>query len=147
MTTDRWIVVTTINQPTKAIYELAKLAPEWNFLIVGDRKTPTDWHCDGAHFLSVDEQRELGYRLSDLAPYNHYARKNLGYLYAIERGARILLETDDDNLPYDWYPGIISQRIRGRLSQKKAWENVYAHFSDSRIWPRGFPRAFGVKDR
>lgn len=139
MSTDRWIIVTTINLPTKAIYDLAMLTPDWNLLVVGDRKTPPDWHCEGARFLSIDEQRELGFSLSRNAPFNHYARKNLGYLYAIEKGASILLETDDDNLPYDCYPGDVSDTIRGRLIRKNGWENVYTHFTKSRIWPRGFP--------
>ena len=115
------------------------LTPDWNLLVVGDRKTPPDWHCEGARFLSIDEQRELGFSLSRNAPFNHYARKNLGYLYAIEKGASILLETDDDNLPYDCYPGDVSDTIRGRLIRKNGWENVYTHFTKSRIWPRGFP--------
>lgn len=139
MSTQRWIIVTTINPPTNGIHQLARLAPEWTLLVVGDRKTPKDWHCEGVRFLGVEEQSDLGFSLSSDAPFNHYARKNLGYLYAIEKGASLLLETDDDNLPYDWYPGDVSGTIRGRLIRKNGWENVYTHFTKSRIWPRGFP--------
>ena len=42
-------------------------------LVVADRKTPTDWHLDGAEFLSVDEQTGLGYQLKDHIYYNTYA--------------------------------------------------------------------------
>jgi hypothetical protein len=98
--------------------------------VVGDRKTPKNWRLEGARFLSIEEQSELGFSLSHEAPFNHYARKNLGYLYAIEQGASLLLETDDDNLPYDWYPGDVSETVYGRLITK------------SRIWPRGFPLEF-----
>ena len=143
----RWIIITTINPPTEGIHQLARLAPEWKLLVVGDRKTPPNWHCEGARFLSIEEQRELGFSLSVDAPFNHYARKNLGYLYAIQNGASLLLETDDDNLPYDWYPGNVSENVYGRLVRKHPlqnhpWENVYTHFSKSRIWPRGFPLEF-----
>jgi hypothetical protein len=139
LSTRRWIIVTTINSPTAAIHQIAKLAPEWTLLVIGDRKTPKDWHCEGATFLSIEEQRDLGFTLSRDAPFNHYARKNLGYLYAIEKGADLLLETDDDNFPYDWYPGDTSGTVRGRLIRKAGWENVYTHFTKNRIWPRGFP--------
>ena len=39
---DKWIVVTTINEPSDAMKSLANL-PGWKLLAVGDLKTPTDW--------------------------------------------------------------------------------------------------------
>ena len=30
-------------------------------------------------------------------PWNHFARKNVGYLYAIAHGARLIFDFDDDN--------------------------------------------------
>ena len=50
-------------------------------------------------FLSVEKQKTLGYRIHDLIPYKSYARKNIGYLYAIQHGAKVIYETDDDNCP------------------------------------------------
>lgn len=135
----RWIVVTTINPPTETVRRLAGLCPEWQILVVGDRKTPHDWHYPGVRFLSVDEQQSLPFALSEHLPYNHYARKNLGYLYAIANGAEVLMETDDDNLPYDWYPGPVSLSVHARQVESPGWHNVYRHFSSARIWPRGFP--------
>ena len=43
----------------------------------------------GAVYLSVEMQKELPYKLVNLLPYKSYARKNLGYLYAIQ--VRILI--------------------------------------------------------
>ena len=43
-----------------------------------------DWHMDGVVFLGIPEQKRLGYRIHDLLPFRNYARKNLGYLYAIQ---------------------------------------------------------------
>lgn len=40
---------------------------------MADRKTPTDWHLDGAEFLSIDEQLELRYQLKDHIGYSTYA--------------------------------------------------------------------------
>jgi hypothetical protein len=135
----RWIVITSINHPTEAIRRLADVSKGWTLLVVGDRKTPKDWHCEGVRYLGIEEQTQLGFALGREAPFNHYARKNLGYLYAIQNGAELLMETDDDNYPYDWYPGDVSNPVGGRLVAKGGWENVYTHFTNSRIWPRGFP--------
>ncbi|QOY85214.1 STELLO glycosyltransferase family protein [Paludibaculum fermentans] len=142
MNNARWIVVTTINPPTETVRRLAELCPEWQILVVGDRKTPPDWHYPGVRFLSVDEQKTLPFALAERSPFNHYARKNLGYLYAIAHGAEVLLETDDDNIPYDWYPGAVSPAIVARSVESAGWQNVYRHFSSARIWPRGFPLEF-----
>jgi len=33
----------------------------------------------------------------------------------------------------------VNRYVEGQLVTKGGWENVYTHFADSRIWPRGFP--------
>lgn len=150
MKSDRWIIITTINHPSEAILRIAELCPDWNILVVGDRKTPANWHCHGVRFLSIDEQASMPFSLSQHAPFNHYARKNLGYLQAIASGADVILETDDDNIPYDWYPGPIQLDVSAPGIQKRGWENTYRHFSTQRIWPRGFPLEFvndSLRDR
>jgi hypothetical protein len=77
----------------------------WHIIIVGDRKTPADFDLPGADYLSVERQHDLFGELASIIPLNHYARKNLGYLYAMRQGAELIAETDDDNIPYpDKYP-------------------------------------------
>jgi hypothetical protein len=72
-------------------------------------------------------------------PERHYARKNIGYLIAIQRGADIILETDDDNLPYESFWAERSAIRRAPLFEESGWINIYRFFSHSLIWPRGFP--------
>lgn len=135
-----WIVVTTINPPTPAVRRLADLrALGWSIVVVGDSKTPTDWQLEGVHYLSLADQAELFGKLSERIPLAHYSRKNLGYLYALEHGADHILETDDDNDPYPGFSGGISRTVRGRLLRKDGWVNVYRHFTEAHIWPRGLP--------
>jgi hypothetical protein len=59
----------------------------WNVVVVGDTKTPSDWALEGAVYLGLEEQAALGYQIHKLLPLRHYARKNIGYLYAIQHGA------------------------------------------------------------
>lgn len=133
------VIITTINPPTQAVKKIADERPEWHFVVAGDRKTPPDWSYPGVDFLSPDRQLSLGFSLTEHLPFNHYARKNIGYLYAISQGAWVIAETDDDNIPYDSFLARIDREVEGRLVEKHGWENVYQHFTDARIWPRGLP--------
>lgn len=89
----------------------------------------------------MERQRTLGYRIHDLIPYKSYARKNIGYLYAIQHGAKIIYETDDDNSPTS---GKITfhQKDTGDFYVFKTDSvvvNPYGHFGQNTIWPRGYP--------
>ena len=132
------IVITTINPPTEAVRKIASTCQDWTFLVAGDKKTPAEWHYPGVNFFSAAEQLTMGAFAAE-CPFNHYARKNVGYLWAAARGAEIIAETDDDNIPYDSFLQQIDRTVKGRPVQKKGWENVYTHFTEERIWPRGFP--------
>ena len=39
---EHWVVVTTIQGPTRALWQIAKI-PGWKLVVVGDRTTPKDW--------------------------------------------------------------------------------------------------------
>ncbi len=132
------IIITTINQPTEAVRKIASLCPEWTFLVAGDKKTPKDWSWPGVTFLSADEQLSTS-KFGAECPFNHYARKNVAYLWAASKGAEIIAETDDDNIPYDTFLQDVSRTVSGKPVKKTGWENVYSHFTQDRIWPRGFP--------
>lgn len=144
--TSKWIVITTINQPTKTVELISQLCEsgEWNAVVVGDTRTPADWNYHGIDFLSVDMQRREFGQYAEELPYRHYARKNLGYLYAIRRGAQVILETDDDNIPYSEFGRGISRDVSGARLNGPGWINIYPHFvapefSSLTIWPRGLP--------
>jgi len=132
------IIITTINLPTQAVRKIASTCPEWTFLVVGDKKTPADWQYPGVTYLSAAEQLQMG-PFAVECPFNHYARKNVGYLWAAAQGAEIIAETDDDNIPYDSFLQSVSRQVTGRPVRKRGWENVYTHFTPDKIWPRGFP--------
>jgi len=132
------IVITTVQQPTASVKRLVDLRPEWRCVVIGDRKTPKGWHWPRVEYVPVEEQAGLG-RLATLLPFDHYARKNIGYLLAIRRHATAIYETDDDNMPYDQLLANCAREVKGRRITSTGWENVYRHFSDLRIWPRGFP--------
>jgi hypothetical protein len=75
--------------------------------------------------------------IARIIPFRHYSRKNLGYLYAIRHGAKIILETDDDNLPGAEFGGDLQLKVHGDVVTPRGWVNVYRYFTDTLIWPRG----------
>lgn len=135
---EKWIVVTTIQYPTPQLHKLSQI-PGWKLVVVGDKKTPADWHLDHCEYLSPQRQIELGYELSTLLPWNHYSRKNIGYLFAIENGAKVIYETDDDNVPFDGLNFCPSESVLACLISDELCVNIYSYFGHPEIWPRGFP--------
>lgn len=139
MRENKFIIITTINYPTEGVKKIVKTCQDWNIIIVGDKKTPDDWNCEGVQFLSIENQLTLDNGFAKECPVNHYARKNIGYLEAIQSGAEIIVETDDDNIPYNSFLNVVDRHVEGQLVKKHGWENVYTHFVETKIWPRGFP--------
>lgn len=136
---EKWIVVTTINYPTPALKKLAQLK-DWHLVVVGDKKTPKDWYLENCDFLSEEKQEQLDYAIIKHLPWNHYSRKNIGYLYAIEHGARIIYETDDDNVILGDTINFLPEHIS--CMQAKSLHglvNPYAYFGQPTVWPRGYP--------
>ena len=92
-------------------------------------------------FISVKKQLELGYRTAEVMPFRNYARKTIGHLYAIQHGAKMIYETDDDTYPYGGKIEFFQQGTGDFLVYKtdRITVNPYAHFGQSSIWPRGYP--------
>lgn len=133
------IIITTINKPTEAILKHISNS-NYDTIIVGDIKTPDDYSKLNCIYLDINSQKKLFSELTKLIPYNHYCRKNLGYLYAIKKGYEIIYETDDDNIPYNNFDDILKINSNKILTDKNnKWINIYKYFTDDYIWPRGYP--------
>jgi hypothetical protein len=141
MQTNTALIVTSISAPNNVLRSLTDGArqKEIPFIVIGDVKSPSDFYLDGCDFYSIERQKKTGLRLADLCPEKHYARKNIGYLLAIQNGATLIIETDDDNFPRE---GFLAKRTRKHLvplAENKGWLNVFRLFTDNFIWPRGYP--------
>ncbi len=136
----KFLVITTINQPTKAVYKfLDILWDEWKIIIVGDRKWPVNYlKHDKLIFLDIKTQYELYPEFAKAIPEKHYARKNIGYYHAIKLWADYIAETDDDNIPYDFYPQFIDNKEFQCNVINELWSvNMYKYFTDKKVRPRG----------
>lgn len=135
--TKKFIIMTSINAPTEAVRKFGALS-DWQLVVVGDKKTPSDWACEGVKFLSADEQASLGYSILEHLPWNHYGRKMIGYLYAIQQGAEIIVDTDDDNIPFDSWTWPTNE-ASFKTIDVDGFYNIYREYTDDFVWPRGYP--------
>ena len=109
---ERWAVLTTIWEPSEAVRRQVKLH-NWCLVIVSDIKTPTEYRTgwvegegnDKVVILTTDDQENMNSPFVNTIPWNHFGRKNIGYLYAIEHGASVIWDFDDDNMLKFWIPG------------------------------------------
>ncbi|XP_028068869.1 probable glycosyltransferase STELLO1 [Camellia sinensis] len=148
---DRWIVVSVSNYPTDSLRNLAKIKG-WQVLAIGNSKTPGDWNLKGTIFLSLEQQALLGFRVVDYLPYDSYVRKTVGYLFAIQHGAKKIFDADDRGDVIDNDIGkhfdveLIGEDARQDVILQYSHENPnrtivnpYIHFGQRSVWPRGLP--------
>ena len=135
------LVVTSIAAPNKCLQALAEGCRRegYNFIVIGDAASPSDFQLDGCNFYSLNDQLRLGFKFAHECPERHYARKNLGYLIALRDGAHRIVETDDDNLPYPAFWTISADGSPAPTVSGAGWINIFRYFSSANIWPRGFP--------
>ncbi|MGZ5242474.1 MAG: STELLO glycosyltransferase family protein [Bacteroidia bacterium] len=135
------LVITSISAPNTALKTYAEgcAARGIEFVLIGDKASPADFELQGCDFWSLKRQAEMDFSIAGILPDKHYARKNLGYLQAIKNGCEVIIETDDDNFPYKSFWNERTGKMSAQTVEEKGWVNVYSIFSDTDIWPRGYP--------
>jgi hypothetical protein len=149
--TERWIVVSVSDYPTDSLRNLVKIRG-WQVLAVGNSRTPSDWSLKGAIFLSLEQQASLGFRVVDFLPYDSYVRKTVGYLFAIQHGAKKIFDADDrgdvisGDLGKHFDVDLFGEGARQETILQYTHENPnrtvvnpYIHFGQRSVWPRGLP--------
>ena len=135
------LVITSIAGPTPALRSLAAGARRggFDFILIGDEASPTSFELEDCDFYGLERQRELQFGLAQICPAPHYARKNIGYLLAMQRGATVIVETDDDTVAYAEFWQARKRPHASRTIAGTGWVNIYRYFSTANIWPRGLP--------
>ena len=129
--------MTSINGPTIAVQKYANMK-DCRVIMIGDKKTPENWQYNNVLYISPDQQEKLPYAIVKYLPWNIPARINIGYLYAIEHGAEIITQSDDDNIPNEhWAIPDLNNDVS--TIDANDFINIYKYFTNSFVWPRGFP--------
>lgn len=113
-----------------------------DFWVIGDQSSPDAFDLPGCRFVSLADQLESAFEFAKSCPTRHYSRKNIGYLLAIKAGAEVIIDTDDDNLPFDSFWEVRKPFIKAPYVGDPGWCNVYRYFTNGMIWPRGLPLEF-----
>ena len=149
---NKFIVTTTINEPTLATLKFCEIAKNkgWKFVVVGDTKTPHEEYEKLQYdypffftYLTPEYQQEKYPELSEIIGWKTIQRRNIGFVYAYQNGAEIIATVDDDNIPYDsWGDNIMV----GQEIEVDEYENLSCPYFDSLsttehndLWHRGFP--------
>ena len=139
------LIITTINKPNHnmRMYDEGCKKNKWNFIVVGDKKTPKNFKLPHAEFINY-KRKFNNITFSEKCPINTYARKNIGYLQAIKNNSEVIVETDDDNSPLKNFFHPFSLYSESQTIHKNGdWINIYNYFVNkkniNKIWPRGLP--------
>lgn len=135
------IVTTTINDPTEAI-ERFDASSDWKLVVIGDKRTPTDYRLKRGIYVSPEEQEKYDKALSDAIGWNCIQRRNFGLLWAYDMGADIIALVDDDNIPHqEWGKSLmLGKKVETWHygANLPAFDPVGAT-NHKEIWHRGFP--------
>lgn len=134
------LVVTSIAAPNKVMKDLASgcIDNGMEFIVIGDKPSPEDFHIEGCMFYSLAAQTATDLEFAKMCPTRHYARKNIGYLLAMQQGCSVIIETDDDNFPRKEFWRERQRSQQAAVVTGTGWVNMYSYFTDTWIWPRGF---------
>ena len=125
----------------------------WCYVVVADKNGPKDYDdVEGVIYLTVERQRALHFHIMDHLPWRHFGRKNVGFLFAIANGAKVIYDTDDDNRLKEAQIPILGLNagmvnVSWPLDEPRSPQmqlgllNPYPSFRPScgHVWPRGFP--------
>lgn len=135
------VVITTINKLNPVIKKLNSVCKKNNadFIIIGDIKTPD--YPKNYPLIDISKQKQLKFKLAKKTPINSYTRKNLGYLISMKSKSKIIIETDDDNLPKNNFFKNLRMNITTHDLSGPKWINIFKYLvkNKTEIWPRGYP--------
>jgi len=149
-----WAVCTTIFSVSDAVQSVCERLTDTCLVVVLDKKSKQKYQVlGGCEFIPLTVEKQLhlaaGSKFIQRIPWNHFGRKNIGYLWAIAHGARTVWDFDDDNILKD--NGLSNQRLyltsnknvnAYTVRTNESVINVYPLLgAETFSWPRGFPLA------
>ena len=75
------LVITTINSPMQPFEDSRGCRNKYTMIVVGDSKSPSNFHIPGVEYFDLKAQRESGLAYASFARMT-LCQKNIGYLLA-----------------------------------------------------------------
>lgn len=106
----KWIVVISDTRTlTPAMITVLNTTTDWCLLVLGHHiskpRCATNLKMSNYIYMSSKEIASLPYKLVKIIDsyYHAFNRRNIGYLYAVDRGAKIVLDMEGNNIPHAIY--------------------------------------------
>jgi hypothetical protein len=135
------IVTTSIHPPTEAIRAFDAME-EWVLVVVGDKKTPRDFHLQRGIYVTPEEQEKYDPALSEAIGWNCIQRRNFGFLWARDMNADLIATVDDDNIPLEvWGRDLLvgnEVEVDYYETDLPAFDPIGAT-NHGHLWHRGYP--------
>jgi hypothetical protein len=119
----KWIVLTTINEPSDSVKYLRDSTFDWCFISIGPFK---HWKYKDIQFIDTYQQYKLKdkFKIINKIPFNSYFRKIIGYLKAIEQKAKYIYEINDYYSAEDGLLSFKYERFKGIESTCDDYESL-----------------------
>lgn len=141
MINKKYIVCTTINNPTEAIEKYDSMS-DWTLIVVTDKKTPSNYKLKNGIVLSTKDQKKIDNNLSDLIGWNCIERRNFGFILAQKLNADVVASVDDDNIPLsNWGKRLLIGKeveIKSYKFKPKVFDPIFIT-NYKNLWHRGYP--------
>ena len=143
---DKWIIMIAFNPPYPSLINVLNNIEDWKMVVISNNyKIDKKWkeinYSDKIIYITLKGQMKLGYSISKYLSFNSYARKNIGYLYAIQHGAKEIFEINEDIVISDlnsFNLNFNNSKIFFGIRNDSRMINPYIHFGERNMWPRGF---------
>ena len=141
---NKWVIITAFNPPFPSLINLLNITEDWKIVVISNNnKIDKKWkelnYSNRIIYLTLKEQMKLGYNILKFLSFNSYSRKNIGYLFAIQHGAKEILEINEDIVISDLNSfNLKFNKIYFGIRNDSKMINPYIHFREKHIWPRGF---------
>lgn len=134
-------VITSINPPNNCTKSIVDSELIKKLIVVADKKSQKQYKQNNCFYFDLFLQQTCPFELKNKIPFNHYSRKNLGYLMAFQMGAELIYDTDDDNLLISGFNklGLMTTNQLIQTNSNNSYCNIYRYFTNQFIWPRGLP--------
>ncbi len=116
--------------------------PDWELVVIGDKKTPGDYRLARGAYVSPEEQEKFDPALSEAIGWNSIQRRNFGFLWAKQMQADVVAVVDDDNIPLE---GWGQNLLLGQEIEVNYYETDLPAFDPlgatnyGHLWHRGYP--------
>ena len=111
----KWVVITTDNRTmTPAVATLLNSTIDWCLLVLGLERPywTADLSTSNMIYMPREELVSLPYKLVSVITNSPLSRRNVGYIYAIDRGAKVIVDMNENRVPHAIYQMQLYENIQ-----------------------------------